>query len=132
MSFFASTYAEVFAITEGPPLHDPLAVVAAVHPEIFDDQGGERFKVDIVTEGVHSVNQSDVGQLGRTKVVPLPAGDGGCRIPRGVDLPKFWGLIEDCLKRADEVSPLPKIPRQELEKEGVFAGVTDVVPDLKT
>ncbi|KAF2657072.1 Inosine/uridine-preferring nucleoside hydrolase [Lophiostoma macrostomum CBS 122681] len=123
MSFFAHTYAEVFAITEGPPLHDPLAVVAAVDPSIFDDRGGERFKVDIVTEGVHSVTQSEVGELGRTKVTKLPAGEAGCRIPRSVDLAKFWGLIESCLKSADAVSPMAKISREELEKHGVFDGV---------
>lgn len=123
MSFFAGTYAEVFSITEGPPLHDPLAVSAAIDPEFFDDNGGERFRVDIVTEGVHSVNQLQVGELGRTKVTKLPPGEGGCRIPRGVDLEKFWGSIESCLKRADSVSPMPKISREELVKHGVFVGL---------
>lgn len=122
MSFFAGTYAEVFSITEGPPLHDPLAVSAAIDPDIFDDRGGERFQVDIVTKGVHSMIQSEVGELGRTKVTKLPEGEGGCRIPRGVDLAKFWQSIESRMQRADAASPLPKIPRQELEREGVFAG----------
>jgi uridine nucleosidase len=120
MSFFATTYAEVFAITAGPPLHDPLAVAAAIDPSIFDDKGGERFKVDVVTEGVHSVVQSEVGELGRTKVEKLPPGQGGCRIPRGLDLAKFWGEIESCLKRADQASPLPKLSKEELEGHGIF------------
>jgi uridine nucleosidase len=123
MTFFAGTYAEVFAITAGPPLHDPLAVAAATHPDMFDDCGGERFRVDVVTEGVHSVDQTKVGELGRTKVTKLPAGEGGCRIPRAVNLDAFWGLIESCLKKADEVSPMPKVPREELEKVGVFKAV---------
>jgi uridine nucleosidase len=123
MSFFAGTYAEVFSITEGPPLHDPLAVSAAIYPEIFNDQGGERFQVDIVTEGVHSMTQSDVGELGRTKVKKLPPGEGGCRIPRGVDLVSFWASIESALRRADAVSPMPKIPREDLERDGVFVGI---------
>ncbi|KAF1843013.1 Inosine/uridine-preferring nucleoside hydrolase [Cucurbitaria berberidis CBS 394.84] len=123
MSFFAGTYAEVFSITDGPPLHDPLAVAAAIDPDIFDDKGGERFQVDIVTEGVHSVTQSDVGELGRTKVTKLQSGEGGCRIPRSVDLGKFWGSIESALKRADAVSPMPKISREDLEKDGVFVGI---------
>lgn len=123
MSFFAGTYAEVFAITEGPPLHDPLALAAAIYPDMFDDKGGERFQVDIVTEGVHSVNQQDVGQLGRTKVKQLPPGEGGCRIPRGVDLEKFWGLVETSFQSADKVSPMPEISREELEKQGVFVGI---------
>jgi uridine nucleosidase len=123
MSFFAGTYAEVFSITEGPPLHDPLAVSAALYPEIFDDQNGERFRVEIVTDGVHSVTQSDVGELGRTKVTKLAEGEGGCRIPRGVDLEYFWGSIESALKKADAVSPMPKISREDLEKDGVFVGI---------
>jgi uridine nucleosidase len=123
MSFFAGTYAEVFSITEGPPLHDPLAVSAAIHPEIFDDRGGERFQVDIVTDGVHSLTQSEVGELGRTKVTKLPDGQGGCRIPRGVDLATFWGSIESVLQKADAVSPMPKVSRQDLERDGVFVGV---------
>ncbi|KAL1653935.1 Uridine nucleosidase 1 [Didymella pomorum] len=123
IAFFAGTYAEVFSITEGPPLHDPLAVAAAIYPEIFDDRNGERFRVDIVTEGKHSLNQSEVGELGRTKVSALPQGEGGCRIPRGVDLDKFWGLTEDALKRADAVSPMPQWSRTDLERAGVFTGI---------
>ena len=79
--------------------------------------------VDIVTKGVHSVNQTEVGELGRTKVSALQPGEGGCRIPRGVDLDKFWGLTEDALKRADAVSPMPQISRADLERDGVFAGI---------
>jgi uridine nucleosidase len=123
MSYFAGTYAEVFSITEGPPLHDPLAVSAAIDPEIFDDKGGERFDVEIVTKGVHSVDQANVGELGRTKATKLPPGEGGCRIPRGVDLAKFWGSIESCLKCADKASPMSKLSREELVKHGVFSGV---------
>jgi uridine nucleosidase len=120
MVFFAGTYAEVFSITEGPPLHDPLAVSAAIDPDIFDDNGGERFQIDIVTEGLHSVDQSKVGQLGRTKATKLAPGEGGCRIPRGVSLEKFWGSIEDCLKRADKISSMPKLSHAELRAHGIF------------
>jgi uridine nucleosidase len=123
MSFFAGTYAEVFSITEGPPLHDPLAVSAAIDPDIFDDKGGERFDVHIVTEGVHSVDQKEVGELGRTKVTELLSGEAGCRIPRGVNLEKFWASIENCLKRADGDSPMLKIAREDLVKHGVFVGL---------
>ena len=123
MSFFAGTYAEVFSITEGPPLHDPLAVSAAIDPDFFDDKNGERFQVDIVTEGIHSVDQKNVGELGRTKATKLPAGEGGCRIPRAVDLEKFWESIESCLKRSDEASPMTRLSRDELVDHGVFAGI---------
>ncbi|EUC32950.1 hypothetical protein COCCADRAFT_97267 [Bipolaris zeicola 26-R-13] len=123
MSFFASTYAEVFSITQGPPLHDPLAVSAAYNPRIFDDRDGERFLVDIVTQGIHSSDKSLVGELGRTKVTKLPPGQPGCRIPRAVDLNAFWGSIESALQKADAVSPLPRVELEELERVGVFEGV---------
>ncbi|KAH8719201.1 Inosine/uridine-preferring nucleoside hydrolase domain-containing protein [Phaeosphaeriaceae sp. PMI808] len=123
MSFFAGTYAEIYSITEGPPLHDPLAVSAAIYPEIFDDHGGERFRVDIVTDGIHSLTQSEVGELGRTKVTKLPPGEGGCRIPRGVSLESFWGSIESAMKKADAISPMPKVSREHLERDGVFVGI---------
>jgi uridine nucleosidase len=123
MSFFAGTYAEIFSITAGPPLHDPLAVAAAIHPEIFDDHQGERFQVDIVTEGVHSADQTTIGELGRTKVTKLAEGEGGCQIPRGVSLEKFWGSIESALKKADAVSPMPKVSLEILKRDGVFVGI---------
>ncbi|EOA90146.1 Uridine nucleosidase 1 [Exserohilum turcicum] len=123
MSFFAGTYADVFSITQGPPLHDPLAVVAAYLPEIFDDHGGERFTIDIVTTGIHSPDKTLVGELGRTKVTKLPSGEPGCRIPRSVDLDAFWRIMESALQRADAVSPLPKVSLLDLEREGVFDGV---------
>lgn len=123
MSFFAGTYAEIFSITDGPPLHDPLAVAAAIDPELFDDRNGERFQVDIVTEGAHSLIQSEVGELGRTKVTELPEGEGGCRIPRGVALNKFWDSIGSALARADAASPMPKVSHEDLERDGVFVGI---------
>lgn len=123
MSFFAGTYAEVFSITEGPPLHDPLAVAAAIQPDMFNDEGGERFLVDIVTEGVHSATQSEVGELGRTKVTKLPPGEGGCRIPRSVNLKRFWAIIEMAMERANSVCPMPKLSRERLERDGVFVGI---------
>lgn len=123
LSFFAGTYAEVFAISEGPPLHDPLAVAAAIAPDMFDDRRGERFRVEIVTEGLHSVHASEVGELGRTKVARLSAGEGGCRIPRGVDLARFWDAIERAMQRAEAVSPMAPRSLEELEKEGVFRGI---------
>jgi len=127
MSFFAGTYADVFSITEGPPLHDPLAVAAAYNPDIFKDNDGERFQVNIVTDGIHSTDQAQIGELGRTKVNKLPNGEGGCRIPRGVDLDQFWGSIESAMKRAVAASPMSKVSMQDLEKAGVFNGVDKLV-----
>jgi uridine nucleosidase len=111
--FFASTYEKVFGLTAGPPLHDPLAVAvilsnlnpafAKAHPGQFlqfDDRGGERFALSIVTDGKHGADVSITGQLGRSVAVPL---DGpGVAIPRGVDLEAFWTMIVDCVQLADD------------------------------
>lgn len=101
LMFFAKTYSEVFGLNEGPPLHDPLAVAVllADHPNSgtkipFDDRGGERWVVDVVLEGE---------QIGRTVVVQAMDGD-GVRIPRSLDLNRFWEVLDSCMAKADEVT----------------------------
>jgi len=128
LTFFAHTYASVFGITAGPPLHDPLAVAvllsnlnpastikpsttplvhsnAAPTPTsalLFNDENGERFAVDVVTTGLHSAIESERGEVGRTVVRKLEEGEEGVCIPRGVDVSAFWGLLEGCVRRAEE------------------------------
>ncbi|KAL4965874.1 uridine-cytidine N-ribohydrolase [Aspergillus stella-maris] len=112
--FFASTYETVFGMTAGPPLHDPLAVAAAIsslnpefaskHPEQavkFDDRNGERFAVTVVTDGLHGTDVALVGSLGRSVVTSNPT---GVCIPRAVDLDGFWGTILDSIQRADKLN----------------------------
>lgn len=101
LMFFAHTYAEVFGLTEGPPLHDPLAVAVLLssHPDPavrieFDDRGGERWDVDVVLEGE---------QLGRTVATKSQSGE-GVMIPRSLDLERFWHSLEACMARADEAT----------------------------
>jgi uridine nucleosidase len=116
LAFFAKTYADVFGLTEGPPLHDPLAVavvldgVAGQQIPFYDFAGGldgerrrERFKVRVVTEGSHE-DAKNGAQTGRTIVTLLPDGEEGVKIPRGLDIPRFWDVLEGCVKMADEVN----------------------------
>jgi uridine nucleosidase len=111
--FFAGTYEKVFGLSTGPPLHDPLAVAvilsnlnpafAQKHPDQvikFDDKGGERFAVSIVTDGQHGQDVSTTGQLGRSLAAPVEGP--GVAIPRGVDLEAFWNLILECVQLADD------------------------------
>ncbi|KAJ5973649.1 hypothetical protein N7481_010859 [Penicillium waksmanii] len=111
--FFASTYEKVFGLATGPPLHDPLAVAfilsnlnpafASSHPDQvlkFDDKGGERFDIKIVTDGEHGEDVSVTGQLGRS--IATPANGSGVAIPRGVDLDAFWHMILQCVQLADD------------------------------
>ena len=109
--FFASTYHTAFGLTAGPPLHDPLAVavvLSTLNPTFvsqrpalkFDDNGGERFCIHIITDGVHGHDGAVTGQLGRS--VAAPAESHGVAIPRGVDVEAFWELILECIKEADQ------------------------------
>jgi uridine nucleosidase len=103
LTFFAKTYAEVFGLTDGPPLHDPVAV-AVLLAELdgeksridFNDNGGERFRVDVeLTEP----------ELGRTNVMAVSE---GVRIPRSLDADRFWRILNECLERTDgQVGRIP-------------------------
>lgn len=112
LTFFAKTYAEVFGIIEGPPLHDPLAVavvldgIRGVEIPFYDfKEGGkrERYAVHVVTEGSHEEAQAGA-ETGRTVISLLPEGEDGVKIPRGLDIGRFWSVLEECLERADEVN----------------------------
>jgi uridine nucleosidase len=97
-------------------LHDPLAVAAVLtgteHEIRFNDwdpeksqkpEHNERFEVTVVTEGTFEEARQGK-ETGRTIAKVLPPGSEGVRIPRSMDVPKFWTVIEDCMQRADEVN----------------------------
>ncbi|KAK4239800.1 hypothetical protein C8A03DRAFT_42580 [Achaetomium macrosporum] len=115
LMFFAKTYSDVFGITEGPPLHDPLAV-AAVLASVGDkheipfcdcDPAGEpglaqreRYEVTVVTEGTYEDARAGA-RTGQITARLLPPGEEGVRIPRSLDIPLFWKVLEECVSRAD-------------------------------
>lgn len=103
LTFFAKTYADVFGLTEGPPLHDPLAVAACFAPDLFNDDGGERFSVSVVTDGDHGNGElaRTSSQCGRTLVTQLPLGEAGVRIPRSLESLTIWRMIEIALHQAE-------------------------------
>ncbi|KAE9965187.1 hypothetical protein BLS_007798 [Venturia inaequalis] len=107
LTFFASTYAREFAMLDGPPLHDPIAVAAIFAQDIFDDNQGERYEVFVVRDGDdslfdHTRNKGHVGQCGRTCVRLVEKGEGGVRIPRSLEVGVFWQMIDLALGRAEE------------------------------
>ncbi|TVY57084.1 Uridine nucleosidase [Lachnellula cervina] len=132
LNFFAATYAEVFGLTAGPPLHDPLAVatifdgipgleipfydfkpkVTGVEDDlgsgVGEDRRRERYKVEIVTEGSHD-DASKGAQTGRSIVRLLPEGEEGVKIPRGLNVGRFWKVLEECMERADEVNAVNRV-----------------------
>lgn len=96
LMFFQKTYKEVFGLTEGPPLHDALAVAVLLAsasetdvriPFGSDDQ--QRWHLSVVLAGV---------EAGRTVIKPAL---GGVFIPKSLDLPKFWEVLNHCMTLAD-------------------------------
>jgi len=114
--YFAETYATVFGLTDGPPLHDPIAVAAifddtAWAMPFYDHKEGEarrheRFDVTVVTEGTHEEAMLGLKETGRTIATLLPSGKRGVKIPRGLNVPNFWAILEDCLEAADAKNAL--------------------------
>ncbi|KAK3310580.1 Inosine/uridine-preferring nucleoside hydrolase domain-containing protein [Chaetomium strumarium] len=115
LMFFAMTYSDVFGITEGPPLHDPLAVAAVLtgvgdkHEIPFCDSDPaeepglaqrERYEVTVATEGTYEDARAGA-RTGQITARLLPPGEEGVRIPRSLDIPLFWKVLEECVSRAD-------------------------------
>lgn len=109
LMFFARTYSEVFGLTEGPPLHDPIAVAVLLddlwNSRIFDYRNGERWHVQIVTDGQHSDKDNERGQLGRTVVTK--AKEGGVRIPREINVDYFWDIVTTSMDNAQRAVTPP-------------------------
>lgn len=102
MMFFAATYAEEFNIKDGPPVHDPLAILAALQPELFDDQLGERWNVTtILVDPLERPAASDT-RLGQTVLTKAVSGS-GVRVPRSLDIEAFWNSIDDALVAVEKL-----------------------------
>ena len=59
LSFFTATYSSIFGLTDGPPLHDPLAVAV-----ILDALGIEDFGFDDYPEADERTGRSESGEPG--------------------------------------------------------------------
>ena len=105
LDYFAAAYRNVFDLTEGPPLHDPIAVAVLLDEKelLFERKTGDRYYIDVVTDGAHSKKPEEHGQAGRTiaSLVP-PTEAGGVRIPQAVDTKRLWELIDNALTVAEE------------------------------
>lgn len=122
LTFFAHTYDSVFGIDAGPPLHDPVAVAVLFsnlnnsqmsgHQGLlqFDDKQGERYLVNVVTDGSHGNDVQTTGEVGRTVVTKVADGCGGVTIPASLDVDRFWAILLDCLERAEKCVSAQSIP----------------------
>ena len=108
MCYTTNTYAEVFSILAGPPLHDALAMAYVLFAEGlekslgFDDRG-ERWAVNVVTDGLHSEIEEERREVGRTVATPSKGEEGGVRIPRTLNVQDFWKMLNVCIGRAEDV-----------------------------
>ena len=111
--FYVKTYKEVFGLDKGSPVHDPVAVAVVLFDEGmeelgFDDREGERWDITVVTDGAHEpidyrkVRDANQTQLGRTAATKVAQGEKGVRIPRGLNVGRFWDVVEECVQRAEE------------------------------
>ena len=126
--YFADTYSKHFGFDVGPPLHDPLAVLAAILPphseeDEDEEEGGKerkekerqkqspafalaRARVDVEVSSPLSLGQSVVDllpeQLGRSRHL----GAANAWVATRVDLGVLWGMLARAIERADGASPL--------------------------
>lgn len=114
LTFFSKTYAEVFNITAGPPLHDPCAVAAILPEESLNllEFEWEYGSVEITCSGP---------ELGRTTLVKEKAEEGAkiemggeglkianvrAMVGKKLNADAFWNFMMTAIEKSDAVSPL--------------------------
>jgi inosine-uridine nucleoside N-ribohydrolase len=97
LTFFGDTYDRVFGFKNGPPLHDPLAILYAFAPELFETV---RVRVDVEISSGFCDGRTVVDVFGHSKKAP------NVTLAKRVDVPEFWNWMMKALERADGHSPL--------------------------
>jgi purine nucleosidase/pyrimidine-specific ribonucleoside hydrolase len=95
--FFAESYASVFDFAAGPPLHDPVAVFAALAPHHVTTV---RVRIDVETASPLSAGQTVVDARAQTGRPP------NAWLATAVEWPAFWGALAAAIAAADAASPL--------------------------
>ena len=91
---------------DGPPLHDPVAVFAALWPDRLDDENGQRFEVFVECPKMDGRTDERTTRCGKTTLRRLEEGEKGVRIPVRMAEDEFWEELDRALGRAEVVSPL--------------------------
>lgn len=108
LTFFSNTYADVFNITAGPPLHDPLAV-AAVLPTDEISWVVDEVRVHVVCDSTEEVGRT-IKKPREDKIDKIRGeelGKGGklvetvVKVPKSVDVDAFWKVILSSVEKAD-------------------------------
>lgn len=98
MVYFRDSYRKhTNGATDGPPLHDAVAVFFVLESASILDLGAKGGSV------VHVETEGE--QTGRTVLVEGAAAQ-GVIVPRAIDLERFWKTITECLRSAAGASPL--------------------------
>jgi inosine-uridine nucleoside N-ribohydrolase len=99
LQFFAKTYADVFGMIEGPPLHDPLAIALALHPEWFTLS---YLNVEVECSSPLSAGQTVCDVYRTTGRSP------NVHVATSVQTDKFWAFLIQAIHSANAESPLNK------------------------
>uniref|UniRef100_A0A383V2J0 Inosine/uridine-preferring nucleoside hydrolase domain-containing protein n=1 Tax=Tetradesmus obliquus TaxID=3088 RepID=A0A383V2J0_TETOB len=99
LTFFASTYKDVFGFHGGAPLHDPCAIAAVIAPSIFKF---ELMRVDIETVSPLAAGQT-VCDIWHQSSAPK-----NCRVAREMDVDAFWELMLAAVDATDLAAPMNK------------------------
>ncbi|KAF3158659.1 Uridine nucleosidase 1 [Orbilia oligospora] len=115
LMFFAETYIRVFDMTEGPPLHDPIAVAA-----LMDESFGMEFEyletgIKVICNGEEmgrtvmvGVDEGVMEHEGKQVLGDCGVGGGGVKVKVGrkLNVDRFWEVVMGVVEKADKMSPL--------------------------
>ncbi|ODQ56527.1 non-specific ribonucleoside hydrolase rihC [Saitoella complicata NRRL Y-17804] len=96
-TFFADTYARVFNVTSGPPMHDVCCIAYVLRPDSFETK---LMRVDVVTAA------SEPSVIGRTVCHVWGQSDlvKNVKVAMKMDVEVFWEMVLDAVERADNRS----------------------------
>jgi len=91
MVFFKETYVKEQGFVQGPPIHDPLAVIVLLEAYGIENMGIKSLKYDLKT-----VEQGELDGK-----VQYKSDDNGVNVVMGIDVAKFWKIILHVIEIAD-------------------------------
>ena len=82
-------------------MHDPIAVFAAMRPNLFRNNNHEHFAVLVDSFTGYTAPSRRSAGCGKTVVRKLHDNEMGIKIPTATNLDAFWDQMEYCLNTAD-------------------------------
>jgi len=100
LGFFADTYKHAFGFREGPPLHDPCAVLYAVASDLFMCR---KMYGEVICGDGPCAGQTVCDIWGYNKRIP------NVNVCKPISVSEFWRVMEEVLVRASAISPLNNV-----------------------